>query len=364
MDLNLGSTRALIDECRRQGLLRNQCAYVLATVYHETAHTMKPIYERGPKAYFNKYEAGTAIGKRLGNTVKGDGFKYRGRGFVQLTGRANYAKYGLVDDPDQALDPKIAASIAVKGMQSGKFTGKKLSDYLTTSKTDFMNARRIINSKDKAALIASYARDYEMDLEVLGYAKKKPAGARRVVQAPLATIEPKPSPAPTPVTDKELIKRVQTGLTLLKYNPGGADGVIGPLTAGAIRIFRSDNNLPEGDFIDDNLITALASAKPREMVPERANATTAQVAAVVPEAKVHWWTRLSAGVLGGSVGSVGLLDQITPAVGYLTPVKEFIGDVPPAIWIGGIVLVCAALYFGSQYGANKAKEAYQAGDRR
>ncbi len=73
MDLNLGSTRALIDECRKQGLLRNQCAYVLATAYHETAHTMKPIYERGGKAYFNKYDAGTAIGKRLGNTVKGDG---------------------------------------------------------------------------------------------------------------------------------------------------------------------------------------------------------------------------------------------------------------------------------------------------
>lgn len=185
--------------------------------------------------------------------------------------------------------------------------------------------------------------------------------------APVATIppiEPKPAPAPVPVTDKELIRRVQTGLTLLNYNPGGADGVIGPLTAGAIRIFRADNSLPPGDFIDEALINTLANAKVRQMVPERANATVSQVAAVVPEAKVHWWTRLSAGVLGGSVGGVGLLDQITPAVGYLTPVKEFIGDVPPGVWIGGIVVVCAALYFGSQYGANKAKEAYRAGDRR
>ena len=57
-------------------------------------------------------------GGRMGNKAPGDGIKYRGRGFVQLTGKSNYAKFGkligvdLVNNPDLASDPKIAARIA------------------------------------------------------------------------------------------------------------------------------------------------------------------------------------------------------------------------------------------------------------
>lgn len=53
----------------------------------------------------------------LGNLFPGDGRRYKGRGYVQLTGRANYGTYGaaigvdLVDAPDLALDPTIAAQV-------------------------------------------------------------------------------------------------------------------------------------------------------------------------------------------------------------------------------------------------------------
>ncbi|MFL6197876.1 MAG: hypothetical protein ACJ76J_01760 [Thermoanaerobaculia bacterium] len=146
-------------------------AYMLATVKHECADTFQPITERGAKSYFDKYEPGTKIGKSLGNTVKGDGYLYRGRGYVQITGRANYQKMteklaltgdeDLVLHPDSALHPGIAYRIISFGMRTGSFTGKKLSDYINATKCDYTNARRIVNVLDKAATIKDYAVNFE-----------------------------------------------------------------------------------------------------------------------------------------------------------------------------------------------------------
>lgn len=70
--------------------------------------------QAGPEAIANR-----VYGGRMGNTAPGDGFKYRGRGVIQLTGKANYERYGkmigvdLVNNPDLASDPDVAAKIAV-----------------------------------------------------------------------------------------------------------------------------------------------------------------------------------------------------------------------------------------------------------
>jgi putative chitinase len=140
-------------------------AYMLATVKHECADTWVPINERGSSDYFHKYEADTPLGHRLGNTQDGDGFRFRGRGYVQITGRANYDNLGrqiglndgLLKNPDQALDPQIAYKIMSLGMRKGCFTGKKLSDYINQNTSDYVNARRIINGTDQAERIAGYA---------------------------------------------------------------------------------------------------------------------------------------------------------------------------------------------------------------
>lgn len=154
-----------------EGLPVSHRAYLLATAKHETAHTMQPIHERGKRAYFDKYEPGTKIGARLGNTAVGDGFRFRGRGYVQLTGRGNYDKAGrklglnLVAGPDAALSPPIAAKILIAGCEGGWFTGKKLSDYLPG---DYVNARRVVNGTDKAKEIAALAVAFEKALGFLG----------------------------------------------------------------------------------------------------------------------------------------------------------------------------------------------------
>src|SRR5262249_19071276 len=85
----------------------------IATVGVETGNFW-PGKERGGVQYLlNLYE-----GRRdLGNNQLGDGARFRGRGFVQITGRFNYTRYAgetghdLVNNPELALDPAVAADI-------------------------------------------------------------------------------------------------------------------------------------------------------------------------------------------------------------------------------------------------------------
>lgn len=151
-------------------------AYMLATVKHECADTWAPIIERGAPAYFDKYEPGTRLGLQLGNREKGDGIRYKGRGYVQITGRANYAKLGellgigdaLVKSPLLALDPGIAYRIMSGGMRNGLFTGRKLADFIAGPLCDYIGARRIINGLDCAERIAGYAQAFERVLQGAG----------------------------------------------------------------------------------------------------------------------------------------------------------------------------------------------------
>lgn len=164
-DLDLGHTRLILDECRAQGLLRNQAAYVLATAFWETARTMQPVEE----AYF------LGKGKAEAYRQKLRYHPWYGRGFVQLTWQDNYKRAGEVlhldflTDPTLALQPDVAAKILVRGMKDGWFTGRELDDYITIKRSDFVGARRIINGTDKAQEISAIARAYDAALKADGY---------------------------------------------------------------------------------------------------------------------------------------------------------------------------------------------------
>lgn len=149
-------------------------AYALATAYHETAFTMQPIKEYGSHKYLDKYDQGK-LAAALGNTPQDDddGQLYAGRGYVQLTGRANYAKAAkllglpLLSQPDLALRADVAAKILRSGMESGWFTGKSLKTYLPAeigTYEQFKQARRIINGTDKWDKIATEAAHFQKAL--------------------------------------------------------------------------------------------------------------------------------------------------------------------------------------------------------
>jgi hypothetical protein len=163
-DLHLGDSQLILKECKLAGLLRNQAAYVMATAWWETAHTVEPVKE----AYWVK----NAEAWRKKNLRY---YPWYGRGYVQLTWERNYIHAGkqlgldLTTNPEAVMKPDVSAQILVTGSLEGWFTGKKLGDYITLSKSDFKGARRIINGTDKAAAIATIARAYDAALKADGY---------------------------------------------------------------------------------------------------------------------------------------------------------------------------------------------------
>ncbi len=158
-------------------------AYALATAYHETGAAMQPVNENlnygapgllktfpryfspaEAAAYARKPEkiANRAYASRLGNgnEASGDGWRFRGRGLVQITGRANYRTYGIENQPDAALEPETAIGILFDGMIHGRFTGKSLGDFFNATNEDWRGARQIINRMDRADDVARYARGF------------------------------------------------------------------------------------------------------------------------------------------------------------------------------------------------------------
>jgi len=137
-------------------------AYMLATVYHETAKTFEPIEEYG-KGASRPY--GQKIKQNKRKYTKPDKLYY-GRGFVQLTWYEIYEKFGklldidLLNEPEQALRLDVSIDILFIGMIRGLFTGVGLPKYFNEDKEDWVNARRIINGTDKAELIGLYAKKF------------------------------------------------------------------------------------------------------------------------------------------------------------------------------------------------------------
>lgn len=180
---NLNKINTIIAKCLEMGMTqKEQIAYVLATVKHETNDTFDPVRE----AY---WLSETWRKKYLRY------YPYYGRGYVQLTWLDNYKKYGeilgidLVNEPDLAMDPDTAAFILIHGFMNGTFTGSKIDDYIDKNSVNYKRARRCINGMDKASLIAHYAREFEPHVEtvlrLLGPKEACPCCGQEIVRAHL-----------------------------------------------------------------------------------------------------------------------------------------------------------------------------------
>jgi predicted chitinase len=112
--------KILVQTARAAGLRGKELAQFVAQCAHETAN-FTSLKELGGRLDFKKYDPkfNPRKAKMLGNKQVGDGAKYHGRGYIQLTGRDNYKRAGqalglpLEEQPELVERPDIAAKVAV-----------------------------------------------------------------------------------------------------------------------------------------------------------------------------------------------------------------------------------------------------------
>ncbi len=111
--------QAAMDEFEINTPLRE--AAFLAQIAHESGQFqfMEEIW--GPTAAQKRYEPPADKARELGNTQPDDGKRYKGRGAIQLTGRANYQKYGALLGLDLVGHPESASTAAVGFRIAGAF---------------------------------------------------------------------------------------------------------------------------------------------------------------------------------------------------------------------------------------------------
>lgn len=213
----------LLDKLEQDTFSLKQTAYILATIHHETGvkrngelQTFQPIKELRERS----------DSPRRKNQDRYWLTGYYGRGYVQITWKDNYKKFGIADTPDRALDPETAYEITSRGMREGMFTGKKLADFIN-GQADYRNARKIINGLDKAAEIAAKARTYEAILLESQEAVQKPDDINKGVTTsdkPANETEGTPPPAPA-VEIKASSPSVMSKVAALSI-PTGAGAVL------------------------------------------------------------------------------------------------------------------------------------------
>jgi putative chitinase len=219
----------------------------------------------------------------LGNTQKGDGPRYKGRGLLQLTGRANYADYGkalgvdLVNNPTLAAQPALSLKIACEYWKRHNINADCDRDdvqAVTRKVNGGLNGladRIAFTQKAKAAV----ARLQAIALSGAAPAGAPPAGAPTGGAATAGAAPAGPAPAgaaaasvastpPRPVLGRgsqgDAVVQLQNMLRDLNFAVA-IDGDFGPGTEVAVTRFQSENGLVEDGIVGPQTWGALDAAK-------------------------------------------------------------------------------------------------------
>lgn len=322
-----------------------------------TDASAKP-FVRNPEALANK-----VYGGRLGNTEPGDGWRFRGGGFIQNTGRANYRAAGHENDPEtlRTPGPGFAAAVtfwadnglnALADRDDPKAVRKRVNGGLIGF-DDFAaylhKAKRIFVAVDRMGL--------PLDLPVTAEPQRLPQPVTKPLDASwAATAEP----------TYEAILAAQTRLKALGYHGvGKLDGIWGSKTREALNGFRADHGLPlsEEAAITPADMAALMTAAPRPVDPDRAEG--------IPDSEIVGKGRAAqaTGAVGAGLGAIagvgavadrlaGPASAVSQLLEKLDPVASALGAWWPAFLVAGGV----AVFFLARRMTRVEVDAYRAGE--
>lgn len=176
----------------------------------------------------------------LGNIHKGDGVRYRGRGVIQLTGRANYTRFGqllgldLVENPDQAEDPYLGTVIALQYWSDrgiNRFADADNVRMVTKRVNGGLNGFSV--RKKFLAKAKSVLRHVRFDVTNEGGGDVPSFPIKRGDRG-------------------KFVAELQTKLKSYGYELA-VDGAFGPGTERVVREFQRDMELEETGFIDETV---------------------------------------------------------------------------------------------------------------
>jgi putative chitinase len=243
------------------------------------------LYARNPKKL-----AAKVYGGRMGNKTPEDAWNFRGSGLLQNTGRENFTKAGHADDPDYLRTPDGALHAALEF-----WTRNGCNAF--ADRDDVTGLRRRINGGTNGL---AECRTW------LAKAKK------------IFTVFVEEKVTANPKLPRERIRELQNQLLRLGYiELGGADGLMGTKTLGAISMFQAENGLTVTGLFDEETQEALYTAEPR--VVERSSDEPTD-----PTIKRAAGT-LKKGAVGlmsvAGIGTLNPLDVIETGKGYVDRVK-------------------------------------------
>lgn len=251
----------------------------------------KSILQAKPFAMNPRALANKVYGGRMDNDTNNDGYTYRGRGFIQVTGEDGYEEVGkiagldLVNNPDLACAPETALLVAC-----AFWRWKGLNKFADNN--DFIGATKKINGG------------------LIGFADRKARLDKAL--ALLSAIE---------------LRGTQERLRDLGYyEVGMPDGTHGSRTVAAVAAFQKDNKLPVTGDVCEATEAALCKAKPRKVSESRAEATVSDVRAKGdPAIKVSDTGKIAAAVTTASA-AITAAKEVTDQAATAKEVATSAGD--------------------------------------
>jgi len=200
-------------------------------------------YERNPEKLAN-----FTYGGRLGNVDPGDGYRYRGRGYIQLTGRETYREIGriaglnLEGDPDLAAKPEHAVRIAC-----AFWTWKNINPSCDVG--DFTTVTRKINGgtnglDDRLQWLS------KVKTVVTSVATAPATTTTSTASTSTSTPMPKPKPEEEETLANPSVMAAQKKLTRLGYYKGVINGIYNQMMRAALWGFQKDEDLPQTGRLD------------------------------------------------------------------------------------------------------------------